>query len=408
MSGSNPDAALDAPWLTRAIDLVTADARFRRNARDFNGVVYAHIEEEPGAHVCFHAGVPGTVTSGAPTGAPIVLSGSRETWEKALAAAVDLPSAARVLTLTGDRLALAGNALALNALWQAMRHASGVPEAIRPSDPVENHREELIGRYVWVGNNRTYYESEGEGRPIVCVHSGGADGRQYRHLLPFLAGLGFRAIAVDMPGHGKSYPDLADGSLLTTGDGWRAFVLDFCARLGLQQPAFVGCAMSASFLLQLAAETPKSLSALVCVNGRVDHRGVSGEEFLDFLNHPQINVADYMESMTAGLLGRNLPASRKNECFWHNARALTPEVMHADLAPYDHHDVTDLLSHIAVPVLYVYGEVDPANTVENLEAVANGIKHVHVVKVPGSGHLPMLEDPELLNDQVGRFLTGVM
>jgi hypothetical protein len=47
--------------------------------------------------------------------------------------------------------------------------------------------EALIGRYIHVDidgeMNRIYFEESGAGIPLVCLHTAGADNRQWRHLL---------------------------------------------------------------------------------------------------------------------------------------------------------------------------------------------------------------------------------
>ena len=50
-----------------------------------------------------------------------------------------------------------------------------------------NKHDPIVGRYVYVTcqgkTYRTYYEENGEGIPMVCLHTAGSDGRQYRHQL---------------------------------------------------------------------------------------------------------------------------------------------------------------------------------------------------------------------------------
>ena len=73
----------------------------------------------------------------------------------------------------------------------------------------------MVGRYVRLDidgtPHRLYFEEAGQGIPLVCLHTAGADGRQFRHLLadPEITNR-FRVIAFDMPWHGKSTPP----------DGW--------------------------------------------------------------------------------------------------------------------------------------------------------------------------------------------
>ena len=47
--------------------------------------------------------------------------------------------------------------------------------------------EDIIGRYfnlkVKKQNYRIYVEEAGKGTPLLCLHTAGSDGRQFRHIL---------------------------------------------------------------------------------------------------------------------------------------------------------------------------------------------------------------------------------
>src|SRR6266481_2227344 len=64
--------------------------------------------------------------------------------------------------------------------------------------------EPILGRYLNITIDgveyRLYFEEAGRGIPLLCLHTAGADGRQYRHLLndPSITGR-YRVIAFDMP-----------------------------------------------------------------------------------------------------------------------------------------------------------------------------------------------------------------
>ena len=71
--------------------------------------------------------------------------------------------------------------------------------------------EAIIGRYMHLDlfgrQHRIYVEQAGEGTPLLCLHTAGADSRQYRHLLNDEAVTSkYRVIAFDMPYHGRSNP----------------------------------------------------------------------------------------------------------------------------------------------------------------------------------------------------------
>src|SRR5204862_2919783 len=71
--------------------------------------------------------------------------------------------------------------------------------------------EPITGRYAHIEldgrAHRLYVEEAGSGIPLLCLHTAGADGRQYRGLLndPRIT-QAYRVIVFDMPWHGKSSP----------------------------------------------------------------------------------------------------------------------------------------------------------------------------------------------------------
>jgi len=74
--------------------------------------------------------------------------------------------------------------------------------------------EPIIGRYMHLDlfgrKHRLYVEEAGRGTPLLCLHTAGADGRQYRALMnDERVTERHRVIAFDMPWHGKSSPPQA-------------------------------------------------------------------------------------------------------------------------------------------------------------------------------------------------------
>src|ERR1700676_2981726 len=71
--------------------------------------------------------------------------------------------------------------------------------------------EPIIGRYMRLDlfgrPHRIYVEEAGEGTPLLCLHTAGADGRQYRARVNAERTTGrHRVIAFAMPCHAKSSP----------------------------------------------------------------------------------------------------------------------------------------------------------------------------------------------------------
>ena len=71
--------------------------------------------------------------------------------------------------------------------------------------------EPIIGHYLPVRfegvDYRIFIEEAGRGVPLLCLHTAGADSRQFRHLLnDSEITCRFRVIAFDVPWHGRSNP----------------------------------------------------------------------------------------------------------------------------------------------------------------------------------------------------------
>ena len=116
--------------------------------------------------------------------------------------------------------------------------------------------EPIVGRYVTVNDCRVFFEEAGQGIPLLCLHTAGADSRQWRHLLndPQVTAR-FRVIAFDLPYHGRSNPPerwwLAKYRLTTA--GYVAMIRAVWQTLGLERPVIMGCSMGGAIVLRLAA-----------------------------------------------------------------------------------------------------------------------------------------------------------
>ncbi|TWW00833.1 alpha/beta fold hydrolase [Chitinophaga pinensis] len=65
---------------------------------------------------------------------------------------------------------------------------------------------ETTGKYATINGNRIYYETYGEGEPLLLLHGASESIRHYAKQIPALSA-SFKVIAVDTRGHGKSTAD---------------------------------------------------------------------------------------------------------------------------------------------------------------------------------------------------------
>jgi len=112
-------------------------------------------------------------------------------------------------------------------------------------------------RFVTVDGGKVRYLEEGSGVPVILLHGSslGSSADVFRRNLRALAPQGIRAIAMDMPGFGKSDPtdDLSNA-------GRKKFVLKFMDALGLQRVALIGHSSSGAPAVSIALEHPDRIS----------------------------------------------------------------------------------------------------------------------------------------------------
>src|SRR5215813_7594155 len=115
-------------------------------------------------------------------------------------------------------------------------------------------------RFVTVDGLNIRYLEDGTGVPAILLHGSslGSSADVFRRNLPALAAGGVRAIAVDLPGFGKSDP-AADLS----GTARNAFILRFMDVLGLTRAALIGHSSSGGPAVSIALKHPERVSHVI-------------------------------------------------------------------------------------------------------------------------------------------------
>ena len=120
------------------------------------------------------------------------------------------------------------------------------------------------GRVIEVNGISLYVEVHGEGTPVVLLHGWPDSAYLWRHQIPFLVGHGFRAIAPDMRGFGRSSrpPEVADYALANAvGD-----VVGILDSFGIETAHVVGHDWGAAVAWLTATFLPDRVSKLVVLS----------------------------------------------------------------------------------------------------------------------------------------------
>ena len=258
----------------------------------------------------------------------------------------------------------------------------------------------ITGRYLHCEINgrphRLYVEEAGSGIPLLCLHTAGADGRQYRGVLndPEIT-RDFRVIAFDMPWHGKSSPP----------EGWEreeyrldtksyvGMIRDVARALGLDRPVAMGCSIGGRIVLHLALDHPEEFRALI---GLQSGAHVTRYYDLEWLHRGDVHGGEVAAGTVSGLVAPQSPDVDRWETLWHYMQG-GPGVFKGDLFFYSiDGDIRDRVGRIDTsrcPLYLLSGEYDYSATPEDAQAVVAAVLGSKLTIMKGLGHFPMSEDP---------------
>ena len=258
--------------------------------------------------------------------------------------------------------------------------------------------EPIVGRYcsVTIGGelHRIFVEEAGRGVPLLCLHTAGADSRQYRHLLNDNTVTDrFRVIAFDLPYHGRSTPP--DGWWIKkyrlTTQSYLEMTRAVWQALALERPVVMGCSMGGAIVLKIAAEFQGELTGIIGLESSAYAPG----RYNDFLHHPAIHGGELCASYTYGLNSPNSPEPNRRENWWYYGQS-GPGVYQGDVFFYsnDWDGRSDIkrIDTNRCKVALLTGEYDYSCTPQMSEDVAAAIPGSHLTIMKGMGHFPMIEN----------------
>ena len=321
-------------------------------------------------------------------------------------------------TVRGDQLAFVQHCHVVRRVleigkWLALGRVPPVAASLHPPLGLATPTPAVTGGYVAVtAGNRTYpvyREHAGSGRDLLCLHTAGADGRQFHRLMadPRITG-GHRMIAFDLPWHGKSPPPTGGtpGSWRLDTELYVGLIMGFVEAAGLDRPVVLGASMSGEICLELAYRHPDRFAGIIACEAseRIERRQTP------FSYHPQVNAGYFVPEWIRGLIAPQSPAECVADIAWHYAQG-GPAVFFGDIAFYagdwDGRERVGRIDTGRCPLFMLTGEYDYSCTVEHSAATAAKIRGVRFQAMPGIGHFPFAENPALFADYLLPILREI-
>lgn len=251
----------------------------------------------------------------------------------------------------------------------------------------------ITGHYIDVNGTRTHYEEMGEGTPVVLIHTLHGCSLQWHQAFPILAEKGYRAIALDLPGNSRTYPP--NLTPINHPHDMAEFVFQFIQTLlPGERPIVAGTSIGGNITIDLVLNHGSDFLAAVAMEGGVYTPTVGPLHGLEA--HSSLpSWQDWVERCILESLGPNVSEAQREDLRWQH-RFTSHRASINEAACWTDQDVRGQAGPVDCPLLVLAGEYDFYLPKELLELTAHLIPNCETRMLPGIGHYPHFEDPELV------------
>jgi len=258
---------------------------------------------------------------------------------------------------------------------------------------------------VLLNGVRVHFDEDGEGPAVLFLHAFPLSSQMWEAQRAALRD-GFRTVALDFPGFGRSAPLGTPASM----ELFAAAALEVLDALAIRRAAVVGLSMGGYVSFELAARAPDRVAALALCDTR---GGADSEEGRKGREESALAVE---REGSGALVGRMLPSLLSRAASTavraeveRLIRAAPPEGAAAALrAMGARKDFLSRLSRVACPTLVLVGSSDALTPPSEAQRLAQAIPNASYREIPGAGHLSNLESPEPFNAALRAFLENSM
>ncbi|MCH5584931.1 alpha/beta hydrolase [Shimazuella sp. AN120528] len=243
-----------------------------------------------------------------------------------------------------------------------------------------------------------YYEVTGTGKPIVLLHSGGADLRDWTFVAPLLAE-NYKVIAVDGRGAGRSPSPVKPANYIQD-------LLDLLDHLQIPQATLVGHSMGGQIATDFALEYPERVSELILIAPELSgfERSLEFKNWMEKVNSALPDMDKVAElSLSAPLYQITMASPQRElieEMLRHHLKKIGEWTTFESVWPKP---AIKRLEHLSVKTLFIIGEVelpDNKRVAEHFQRVPD----IRFVLLSDADHMVTLTHPNELTHHITRFL----
>ncbi|MEV8020157.1 alpha/beta hydrolase [Streptomyces sp. NPDC086554] len=253
-----------------------------------------------------------------------------------------------------------------------------------------------MGTFTTVDGTTIHYKDWGEGRPVVFSHGWPLNADAWDNQLRLVAESGYRAIAHDRRGHGRSGQPWQGNDMDTYADDLAQLVWN----LDLREAVLVGHSTGGGEVVRSIGRHGTDRIAKVVLLGAVpplmlktpaNPEGLPREVFDAIRDGVRTDRSQFYRELSESFYGANRPGSTVSQgtrdAFWLQSMQVGAKAAYDCVRQFSETDFTEDLRRVDVPTLIAHGDDD-----QIVPIVASAHKSAHLVKdaalkvYPGAPH----------------------
>jgi non-heme chloroperoxidase len=285
------------------------------------------------------------------------------------------------------------------------------------AEPINHTGNDMSDMITTKDGTQIYYKDWGAGQPIVFHHGWPLSSDDWDAQMMFFLARGYRVIAHDRRGHGRS-TQTATGNEMDT---YASDVAQLAAQLDLRNAIHIGHSTGGGEVARYVARYGKGRVAKAVLVGAVPPVMVKSErnpggtpiEAFDGLRAALLaNRAQFFRDLPSGpFYGFNRSGAKVSEGVitnWWRQGMMGGAKAHYDcIAAFSETDFTEDLQSIDVPVLILHGDDDQIVPIADSALLSAKLVKNSTLKVyPGLPHGMCTTEPELINRDLLAFIRG--
>jgi non-heme chloroperoxidase len=282
--------------------------------------------------------------------------------------------------------------------------------------PTEDSRSKTKNTITTEDGTQIYYKDWGEGQPVVFSHGWPLNADAWENQMVFLAQNGYRTIAHDRRGHGRSSQPSGGNELDTYADDLAALI----EALDLQDAVMVGHSTGGGEVTRYIGRHGTSrvakailVSAIppLMLKTEANPEGLPIEAFDELRAGLIADSSQFYKDLTVPFFGANRPGANVSQgardAFWFQSEQAGLKNSYECIKAFSETDLTEDLKKFDVPTLIVHGDDDQIVPIVASALASSKIVEDATLKIyEGAPHGLAVTHKDQLNEDLLAFLKG--